>query len=197
MKYWINKTQKEDKIIVITNEVFYTYSPNDKDLSTFQNELRLGKIPARLSGIKFSRMSHIDFEDGKNSIEIHYDKKDVLEILVPNINIKNEIKDALVNIGPDNLQRDQTQKTFLEKASKYGIAMLITFAITLMTYNVAVEMESGTEYVGAGLGDLLIGLAEVTGPYGALVLGLFINCIIMLLAYPKIQHSPSIDRFWY
>lgn len=197
MKYWINKTQKEDKIIVITNEIFYTYSPNDKDLLAFQNELRLGKIPARLSGIQFFRIKHIDFEDGKNSLEIHYDKKDVLEVLMPNLIVKNEIKDALVNIGPDNLQRDQLQKTFLEKFSKYGIAMLITSVITFLTYSIAIEMENGTEYTGAGLGDLLIGLSQTTGPYGALLLGLFVNVIIMLLAYPKIKHSPTIDRFWY
>lgn len=51
MKYWINKTQKEDKVIVVTNDVFYSYSPNEKDLIAFQNQLRLDKIPTRLSGI--------------------------------------------------------------------------------------------------------------------------------------------------
>jgi hypothetical protein len=197
MKYWINKTQKEDKIIVVTNEVFYTYSPNEKDLIAFQNELRLNKIPTRLSGIQFSRISHIDFEDGKNHLEIYYDKKEVSKVVVPNLIIKNEIKEALVAIGPDDLQRDQTQKTFLEKASKYGIAMLITSFVTFFTYNVAVEMENGTEYIGAGLGGLLIGLSEVTGPYGALLLGLLINSIILLIAIPKIQQAPTIDRFWY
>jgi hypothetical protein len=157
----------------------------------------LGKIPAKLSGIQFFRIRHIDFEDGKNHLEIYYDKKEVIKVLVPNLMVRNEIKEALVSIGPSNLQRDQTQKTFLEKVSKYGIAMLITSLITFLTYSMAVEMENGTAYAGDGLGSLLIGLSETTGPYGALLLGLLINSLILLLAYPKMQHSPTIDRFWY
>ncbi|MFT5648206.1 MAG: hypothetical protein ACI976_002904 [Aureispira sp.] len=197
MKYWINKTQKEDKVIVITNDVFYTYSPNEKDLIAFQNELRLNKIPTQLSGMQFARIRHIDFEDGKNRIEIHYDKKDILEVLVPNLSIKSEIKEALVSIVPSDFLREQTQKTFLEKASKYGIAILITSFVTFLTYNIAVDLENGDEYAGDGLGSILIGISETTGPYGALFLGLLINCIIILIAFPKIQHSPTIDRFWY
>jgi len=197
MKYWINKTQKEDKVIVVTNDVFYSYSPNEKDLIAFQNQLRLDKIPTRLSGIQFFRINHIDFEDGKNYLEIYYDKKDTLKVLVPNIHIKNEIKEALVNIGPSNLQREQTQKTFLEKASKHLIAILLTSLVTFASYTIAVNIENGEEYTGAGLGHLLIGISQTTGPYGALLLGLFINSIIVLMGYSKIQPCPTIDRFWY
>lgn len=197
MKYWINKTQKEDKVILITNDVFYTYNPSEKDLIAFQNELRLNKIPTQLSGMQFSRIRHIDFEDEKNCIEIHYDRKDILEVLVPNLSIKNEIKEALVSIGPNNFQREQTQKTFLEKASKYGIAILITSFLTFLTYNIAVDLENGDEYTGDGLGSILIGISETTGSYGALFLGLLINCMIILIGFPKIQHSPTIDRFLY
>ncbi|CAA6818162.1 MAG: Unknown protein [uncultured Sulfurovum sp.] len=95
------------------------------------------------------------------------------------------------------MQRDRTQKTFLEKASKYGITLLITSLVTFLTYTVAVDLENGVAYAGEGLGNLLIGLSETTGPSGALLLGLLINSIIIGIGLPKIKNAPIIDRFWY
>jgi hypothetical protein len=38
-----------------------------------------------LVNAKGAKIRHIDFEDGKDCIEIHYDKKYILEVLVPNL----------------------------------------------------------------------------------------------------------------
>jgi hypothetical protein len=38
-----------------------------------------------LANTKGAKIRHIDFEDGIDRIEIHYDKKDILEVLVHNL----------------------------------------------------------------------------------------------------------------
>ena len=38
-----------------------------------------------------------------------------------------------------------------------------------------------TNMWGVGLGNVLMGISQTTGPYGTLFLGLLINCIIILI----------------
>lgn len=197
MKYWINKAQVEDQIIVITEEVFYSYSPREKELMEFQNSLRLGKIPEKISGMAFSRIRKINFPENKNKIEIHYDKKDILEVLIQSAAKKEEIKEALENVGPDYNFRGMVSDTIFEKSYKNIIGIFITIFLVYVTFEMAVDMENGWEYEANGLEVLLIGLAETTGKVGVLAIGAIILTLLIVNLYLKLQDKTPIETFEY
>jgi hypothetical protein len=197
MKYWINNKQKQDKIIAITEKVIYTSSPSESDFIEFRKELQLGKLPKRLSGIKFSRIRKIEFEDEKPKFEIHYDKKDILDIQVSNPQVKEEIKATLEKVGPQVLERTTSKRSLFEKGYKNLVGILITSFITYYAFDIALNLKQGWEYETAGLGGILVGIAEITGELGVLTIGGIILTIIIINLVSKIKNNALVDRFKY
>ena len=197
MKFWINEKDKSTNIIVISKEVFYLYNPNERTLREFRDDLILGKIPAKLSGIAFARIRKIDFEEGKDSFEIHYDQKDKRKINLPNSIIKAEIQEALETDGAPYLDRKITEKGFFERSYGYWSAILAVGFITFVSCMMAVEMDKGFEFTSGGLANVPIAIAAYMGTIGSLFLGISLIALILLRLFFVLKTKKTFDRFIY
>ena len=187
MKYWISK-KGNDKLIVIDNEVIYSYNPSKSKISYYEDELRKGKIPKELTGTSISYIKKIITSDSSNIIKLYYGEDNETEIEA------REHKLEIINYLNEN---DSRKPKYLEYPEKWYlaikrpvIALIIILGLTYYLYDIAYFIELGYEYEvqasrgrGIAIGGLLLAAAEILGTLGIIVLGSILASITLWIAW--------------
>jgi len=196
MKYW-KCTKGNDKLIVIDEEVIYNYNPSTNELVEFERELKRGIIPSSLTGVPISYIKKIISNDKSNIIKIFHGEDN--ETIVD----ARENKLKIIKYINDNDKRNPSYSEYPEKwyvaIRKPFIGLLVLIGLTYYMYDIAYYMELGYEYEiggrrarGAGIGGLILGLAEILGSKGVIILGSILSLIPIWIGWRSYQLKRTI-----
>jgi hypothetical protein len=80
-----------------------------------------------------------------------------------------------------------------------GIGLLVSLALTAITYGIAKDLEAGNEFNLTGrrawMKAILLGAAEMLGTMGTLIVGGAISLLFALWVYKRLQ-SPPLELVW-
>ncbi|MEH0154086.1 hypothetical protein V6R21_08040 [Limibacter armeniacum] len=198
MKYWVSKSGN-DKLIVVSDDVIYNFNPGLNQLYLFEEELRQGKIPKKLTGTPLSYIRSISSKVGSPKIQLNYGKDS--ELLIHAGEHKKEIfsylKDGL-SLQPKYVLEEES---FFTRAKNPLIMLLITLGVVIFSYDYAKNMELGYTYEIRGrigvLGGLSLGLAEILGSEGVLFFGTLISGISTVFIWKAFRNKGFIEKLIY
>lgn len=140
---WENKLKGNDRIVAFVNNTIYRGNPKEDQISNIIFELKNEKKHiSNITGIPISYIKEINSEKGKNYIEILFGK-DSSELIKIN-DEKNRIE--IFEFFKNNIQNSNH---FVDEYSKYRtgkkplIGMFVLFALFLLSYYFAMEIENG------------------------------------------------------
>jgi hypothetical protein len=169
-----------------------------------EQELKRGDIPKILTGTPFRYIKLIEASSKNNKIKIYYGKENDQELVVKNEEIRSEIIDHLKE---DKVNLPTYQKEHLSKfkaSLKPLMVLMIVAGIVYYVADIAANIESGAEYEvtggragGQGIGYLIIGLAQLLGLIGVLIIGAIPLLILLYKLVRNIQKPPIIESLDY
>lgn len=198
---WKSKTQGEDKIIALIDNIIYKGNPKDDQLEKIILELKSQKPSANLMGIPLSHVKEINLEEGENYIEILFGTDSTEHLRIKDKKRRDEIFDFLKLNIPNSI--NHIEKYSILKAGKKPLfAIGIFLPLFLWTFYIANEIEKGNQYnvVGSGrsiativLGIASLGVAKVSIIFGSII-GIAIIGFIKKTRNPKIANKIIIIR---
>ena len=197
MKYWINKEKGSDNLIIISDTVIYCSNYSDSKLREFEIELMSGVIPKSLTGTPFGYIKTIESGSNSNKIKIYYGKKNDLKMAVKNEEVRKEIFDYLKQDGLNQPLYEKKHLSRFEASLKPLLVLMIVAGIIYFIASIATDMEAGVEYEARGLGNLIIGVAQVLGTKGVIAAGAIPLLILIYKVVKSIQRPPVIERLHY
>ena len=91
MKYWINETHGNDKLVILDSDNLYKANPKEHKLRDFRYSLEQNEIPEGLFSIYKSQIKRIEMDESKKYICVYFGADSYEHIRVTDIGIKKEI----------------------------------------------------------------------------------------------------------
>ncbi|THD30001.1 hypothetical protein [uncultured Flavobacterium sp.] len=200
MKIWQSNVKSDDKIIAFYNKTIYKGNPKPDEVEKIVRELTIGKQTSSLFGIPQKLLKEINFEVGKNHIEVLFGLDSIEYLKINDVDKKQEIFDFLRAEIPNS--RYEVEKYSKFKAGKKPLfAMAFILILFCWALYLANEIENGNQYeiVGSGrsITTIVLALASI-GTVNVILLFGVLFCIALLgfifkTKRPKVVHKIIVE----
>ncbi|WP_447635991.1 hypothetical protein [Flavobacterium microcysteis] len=196
MKIWKSNIKGDDKIIAYYDKTIYKGNPKPDEVETVIRELNIGKQTSSLFGIPQKLLKEVNFEVGKNYIEVLFGLDSTEHLKINDVNKKQEVFDFLRNEIPNSSYEVEKYSKF--KAGKKPLfAMAFILILFSWAFYLATEIENGNQYeiVGSGrsITSIVLAIASI-GTLNVILLFGILFCIALLgfvlkTKNPKVVHK--------
>lgn len=202
MTIWKSNIKGDDRIIAYYDKIIYKGNPRQEEMENIVRELNLGnkQIPSLFS-VPQTLLKEVNFEEGKNYIEILFGSDSNEHLKINDLSRKQEIFNSLKDKIPNSKYEVENYSKF-KAGKKPLIAMLFITIIFSWTLYIASQIENGNQYeiVGSGrsiaaivLAMASLGISNVILIFGSLLI-LALLGFIFKIKKPKVVHRIIIVR---
>ncbi len=196
-KFWKIRASKFNKLIFIREKTIYKGNPKQDVLDRLNTETTNIEFLKTLFSIPYSYIKRIENQKGKDEIKIFYGNDSEDTLIIKDNTTKIEVFEFLKQDLP-NFKYSSELPSVLKYAKAQLFALFFVTAIFLWALYLAVQIESGVEYVLVGGGSPgITGIVLVIAHLGVLKIsvGFIILLVIVLFALVKRLKSRSETEF--
>lgn len=189
MKYWIISETSENKKYLIANEknIWITEQFLDADIEILIEQKNIQNVAI----YRYNIIKNLVFVDDDSSMQIEFksqEDKEEIELFI-NADIYEDVK----SFFSESLLHSKVKNySVLKQTQPAGIGFLIFIGITIFLYNIAIGLQNGEEMRTSGrrgwIKKLFIGIADVLGPIGSLVVGGLISLFFLYIVFKTIKN---------
>ncbi|WP_194767221.1 hypothetical protein [Tamlana sp. I1] len=188
MKHWKISESNSNNFYLVFNEKSIWEVELDENINI--DEAIKTKSLNNIKSFRYTDFSEIIFVDNDSLIILKFTDKEIKEkeILLNN-NIYTEIKNFIIK----NLKGTEVKEySILKQLLPLFFPVLIVIGLTISLYQTAVDMANGVEVSTSGrralLKSILVGIADVLGPIGCLIIGGLLLAFFLYLIFKVIKH---------
>lgn len=202
MTVWKSNVKGDDRIIAYYDKTIYKGNPKQDEIENIIRELNHGnKQIASLFGVPQTLLKEINFEEGKNYIEILFGSDSSEHLKINDINRKEEIFTFFKNNIPNSIYGVENYSK-IKAGQKPLIAMLFILILFFWSLHLAGNIENGTQYEIVGSGKSITAIVLAIATLGTLNVFLLFGALFTIALFgfflktrkPKILHRITILR---
>jgi hypothetical protein len=141
MKYWINYTPGNDKLIIWDGSNLYKANPKENKLREFENSLKKNEIPKSIFAIYKSQIKLIEMDESKKYICVYFGTDSYEHFRITNIETKKEIFEEIGN--SEDVVKSVKELTLAEKTKPQKKAIIVLTILFLIGFVFSIVIENG------------------------------------------------------
>ncbi|TMM30380.1 hypothetical protein FDT66_06355 [Polaribacter aestuariivivens] len=189
MKYWIISETAENKKYLIANEknIWITEQSIDADIESLIEQKNVQNVAI----YRYSIIKNLIFINDDSSMLIEFksdEDKEEIELFI-NATIYEDVK----SFFSENLLHSKVKNySIVKQIQPAGIGFLIFTGITIFLYNIAIGLQNGEEMRTSGrrgwVKKIFVGIADILGPIGSLIVGGLISLFFIYIVFKTIKN---------
>lgn len=141
MKYWINETKGNDKLIIWDGNKLCKANPREDKLRDIEYSLKKSEIPKEIIAIDKSQIKMIEMDESKKYICVYFGVESYIHIRVLNPEIKKEIFEEIAKT--ENATTTIKELTLSEKTNTQKKALIVLTILFFIGFIFSVMIEKG------------------------------------------------------